>query len=146
MLADLVVMSSANKPIVVVEARARKDTSTAWAQKFVQYYLAERPTTNEQFFVLATLEHIFIWRFQDPNAAADSPTCVLDTNAVIEKLMPDTFQEQVTAQSFETLIHLWLSSLLSMDSSMVESVPPQLFEIGFVDAIQNGSVVSLPTV
>lgn len=145
MLADLVVMSSGNRPVVVVEARARKDTDDNWAKQFVHYYLAERPTPNEQFFLLATLERIFIWKFQ-PGAQIEDPICVLDTHAVVGNMMPQDMESQLTAQSFETVIHIWLSGLLSIDSTIADTVPSQLVDIGFVAAIQNGSVSSVPAV
>jgi hypothetical protein len=141
MLADFVVLSAENKPIVAVEARARKNTSASWAQKYAEEFLAQNAVTEDLFFVLATLEQTYLWPSLHAKGVVPEPSCTINTRRLLGQWMPEE-EQPISALSFETLISGWISSITAEQHSNSATLPYEVVSTGLVDAIRNGKICS----
>src|SRR5216683_2544793 len=144
MQADIAVLDSNGRAVLLVEAKAKTGTSRRWAAEFRRNLAAHGLLPSASYFILATPDHVYLWKGPPNVAEAVEPDYDIDAQAVFasyfEKL--ELGPNEAKGRSFELLVAGWLSDLQRVDT---ERVGPQkngwLVESGLLRALQGGKVV-----
>ncbi len=139
---DLAVYDREGRLALVVEVKAKRDSSPEWAtqmrQNLCEYGLLE----ETRFFLLATPDYFYFWKDGDPKELVPP-----DYSAEAGILLAPYVERggfalrEISSYGLEMLVASWLQSLMIADSE-TQIANPQLrwlFDSGLYDAVRNGS-------
>jgi len=75
---DLVAYDQLGQPILLAEVKSTHGTSNEWAARFRSNLLAHGTLPPAPFFLIATPDHMYFWRQQDPTSEEEPPQFTMD--------------------------------------------------------------------
>ena len=75
---DLVAYDQLAQPILLAEVKSIHGTSKEWAARFRRNLLAHGTLPPAPFFLIATPDHMYFWRQQDPTSKEEPPQFTMD--------------------------------------------------------------------
>jgi hypothetical protein len=139
--ADFIVEAPGRGIQLVVEAKNTTAPSPEWATRFLRNLFVHAAIPRSEYFLLALQDHLYLWRQPSPEAAA--PDFDGDTAAALKPYLQNggVSLDDLNQRTFESLIHAWLSDLVSGVAQESENLR-WLKESGLEDSIRNGTVRS----
>jgi hypothetical protein len=141
---DLSVFDSGGQLAAVVEVKAQRWKSPEWAAEFRRNLLAHGWETRPRFFLIVTLDRIFIWKDAGIDPEIVPPDYIVDAHPVFEPYFEAARldADQIDPFSFEMIVASWLNNLALVRDPAAElpSHEHVFIESGFLDAIRRGNV------
>ncbi|WP_129647324.1 hypothetical protein [Peristeroidobacter agariperforans] len=108
--ADIIVFSKGERPILVVETKAAKETSPTAAARFRRNLVESKMVADVPFLAIAFKTSIFIWRKETPlDAPADFSVPIKPVFQLYLKRLDDS--AFVGEESIQIAVHSWLRDL-----------------------------------
>ncbi len=147
-LVDLVVFDADEKPALLVEIKAKKGASAAWARQMAQLIFEQAEGSQAAYFLLAMPDMFYLW----PNPTETVPRGDAPFTAAPTALLrpfdrghsSSLTDGMVNAFGLELMLSAWLNVLTDERSALLttDEQRPFLEESGLLAAIQGGRVVS----
>lgn len=143
---EIVIYGEDYKLKLIVETKAKPETSAEWAAEFRGNFLHYRVIPRSPYFLLATPGSFFLWTDAETTDETAPPDyCVpvpSSINNYLErlKLAPDTVGKEVWGY----LVKDWLSDIVDFHRSpeTIEADELWLIDTGLYQAIRNGSIAT----
>lgn len=100
--------------IALVEAKNKRGTSPEWAAQLRRNFLAHGGNLRgAEFFLLATPDHVYVWKGAGSEPRPITPTYVVDARPLFDPYFERTglSLEEAGSQAFELAVGAWLSDL-----------------------------------
>jgi hypothetical protein len=137
---DIMVHDRYENLALVIELKPRQGADAQWAAETRQIILQNELSLNAPYFMLATLDHLYLWKGAETFDAI-KPDYVVDAEKVLAPYLRrfNLNLMEVTGNGFELLISTWLEELVKGQPLDVSSnnwlIASQLLE-----KIQHGRV------
>ena len=143
---DLIAYDPLGQPILLAEVRSTHRTSGQWAARYRRNLLAHGTLPRAPFFLIATPEHMYFWRQEDPGQEEKPPHFTLDAT---QQLRPyfERFRQtpaRTGGQALELILFSWLVDLAQSGKSRAEEDPSirWLSESGLLGALRSARIES----
>ena len=143
---DFVAYDDRGQPVLLVEVKSRRQTSDLWAARFRRNLLAHGTLPRAPFFLIATPEHMYFWRQDDPRPNDEPPQFTMDA---ISELKPyfERFKqtpEKTGGQALELILFSWLVDLAESGQlrAKQDSSLRWLSDSGLLDALRSARIES----
>jgi hypothetical protein len=96
-----------------------------------------------EFFLLVTLDHLYVWRNRGSEPVPVEPDAVIESTPLLSPYFEwlGTPAEAVSGPTFESLVGAWLSDLRDPASPAVKAARKHgLARLGLIEAIQGGRI------
>jgi hypothetical protein len=141
---DLVAYDDRGQPVLLVEVKSTHQTSERWAARFRSNLLAHRTLPNAPFFLIATPDHLYFWRQNEPSPNEEPPQFTLNA---IDELKPyfEKFQqapEKTSGQAMQLILFSWLVDLAETGELRAKQNTSLrwLSESGLLDAMKSARI------
>jgi hypothetical protein len=143
---DLVAYDQLGQPILLAEVKSTHGTSNEWAARFRRNLLARGTLPPAPFFLIATPDHMYFWRQQDPTSKEEPPQFTMDATHELKPYF-DRFKqtpEKTGGQALELILFSWLRDLARSGQSRAKEDPSLrwLSESGLLDALRRARIES----
>lgn len=142
--ADIALYGRDGQLMAVVEIKKTLGTSREWAARLRRNMLAHDGFHGVGFFLLATPEHLYLWRPGGGESDPIQPTYEIDGARILQPYFERAGIDpsMISGPAFELVVGAWLSDLVRPDGMSEQLVAEQswLTESGFLRAVRNGRV------
>jgi hypothetical protein len=143
---DLVAYDQLGQPILLAEVKSTHGTSTEWAARYRSNLLAHGTLPRAPFFLIATPDHMYFWRQQDPVSKEEPPQYTLDATHELKPYF-DRFKqtpEKARGQALELILFSWLLDLAESGQLRAKKDPSLwwLSESGLLEALKRARIES----
>jgi hypothetical protein len=140
--ADVVVFSKGKNPVLVVEIKAAKETSSAAAAQFRRSLIENDLVENAPFLLVAFKTTMFLWRKETP--LDDEADFTVPIKPVLQLYLKSLHDEQYAGESIQIAVHSWLRDLAIGIRKPDATFPPDrmLLDSGLYDQMHFGDVRS----
>ena len=138
--ADLVVKSSDDNVVLVVEVKARSHVSDEWASTLRRNLVVHEMVPRATFFLLALKDYFYLWKPGNSKSSAQFDYKI-SANSILDKYLDRLSLADLSDSSLELLLSTWLGDLAN--STISEDEYPEFASIiksGLYDAIKGGSI------
>jgi hypothetical protein len=143
---DLVAYGQFGRPVLLAEVKSSHQTSDRWAARFRGNLLAHGTLPRAPFFLIATPEHMYFWRQEDPNAQDEAPQFTMDATHELKPYFERFNQtpEKTGGQALELIVFSWLLDLAESGQVRANQDPSLrwLSESGLLDALRGARIES----
>jgi hypothetical protein len=110
---DLIAYDQSGQPILLAEVKSTRPTSSQWAARFRRNLLAHGTPPKATFFLIATPEHMYFWKQEDPFPIEEPPHFTMDAARELKSYFERFNQtpEKTRAQALELIVFSWLLDL-----------------------------------
>src|ERR1700685_2957518 len=115
---DLVAYDPKGRVVLLAEAKSRGGTSAQWASKLRRNLLAHGALPPASYFLIATPEHIYLWRqdlLQQGAATYNevAPDFIIDASSELKPYFEKFHQRpsEIGPEEFELLVSSWLNNI-----------------------------------
>lgn len=134
------------EPILLAEVKGTHRTSPQWAARFRRNLLEHGTLPNAPFFLIATPEHMYFWRQEDPLPKEEPPQFTLDAAHELKPYF-ERFQqtpERAGGQALELILFSWLVDLAQSGQLRAKEDPSLwwLSESGLLGALRSARIES----
>jgi hypothetical protein len=128
--------------VLIVDVRARYGTTPEWAAKLRQNLFETGEFPAAEFFLVATPEHMYLWKGVGKDPSLISPTHVFDARSVLKPYSESAGLDEppVHKEVFDMVINFWLSELASWRELSAEDEQSWVKDSGLLAAIKNGRI------
>jgi hypothetical protein len=139
---DFIVRSIDNRPQLVVEVKAKRQSDPAWAASLRRNLFAHAHIPPAPFFLLALPDRFYLWK----DAALDviPPDFDVDASELLSPYVKELSVSlpDLTEQSFEIVIRNWLDDVIANNETnwSKSQATTQLRRSGLYEAIKDGLV------
>jgi hypothetical protein len=141
-IADLAVYNRDGELALVVEVKKKFNASREWATRLRRNILAHGVVPQAKFFLLALPDRFYLWKAGDPADDVGEPEYVIDPAPILQPYFDrlGISAEELSGQSFELLIALWLNEVMHSGQGRVDldSLQSWLYESGLHDELVSG--------
>ncbi|MGO9965688.1 MAG: hypothetical protein ACLPY2_00305 [Bryobacteraceae bacterium] len=143
---DLVAYDQLGEPILLAEVKGIHHTSDQWAARFRRNLLAHGTLPRAPFFLIATPEHMYFWRQEDPAPDEEPPQFTLDATHELKPYFERFNQtpERTGGQALELILYSWLVDLAQSGQLRAKEDPSLrwLSESGLLGALRSARIES----
>ena len=140
-IADLALYSRDGRLIALVEVKNLRGTSREWAAKFRRNLLEHGSLQGARFFILATVDHLYLWEGEQRSASPVPPTYEVD----LEPLLAPYFErsglspQTIHGQTLELIVADWLNDLMRSQGGTADSKAEDwLVRSGLLASVRDG--------
>lgn len=141
---DLIAYHQLGQPILLAEVKSSQRTSDQWAARFRRNLLAHGTLPRSPFFLIATPEHMYFWRQEDPTPKEEPPHFTMDAAHQLKPYFERFKQapEKTGGQALELIIFSWLLDLAQSGNLRARHDPSLrwLSESGLLEALRGARV------
>ena len=141
---DLALYDRSGRLAAVAEVKRMLGTSTEWAAKTRRNMLAHGGLTHAEFFLLVTLDRLYVWKGAGTDPVPTPPTYVADPTAGFAPYFDSAGidPQRVSPNAFELLVSAWLGDVIRSEDPPDEIDRDQgwLVKSGFLDAVRDGRI------
>ena len=142
----MVAYDQSGKAILLAEVKNTYRTSDQWAARFRRNLLAHGTLPKTRFFLIATPEHMYFWRQEDPAPEEEGPHFTMDAAHELKPYFERFKQtpEKTGGQALELILFSWLLDLAQSGQVRAELDPSLrwLSESGLLEALRNARIES----
>lgn len=116
---DIVVYSSDQNLLLVVEIKGTPKSDEHWAAKLRRNLIAHGEVPAAPYFLLVASDHLYLWE-NEVSSEAVLPSCSADTRTVLQKYLPkwqNTQHGAVSGRGLELAVRSWLNELTTTDGN-----------------------------
>src|SRR5260221_7188043 len=139
---DYAVFGRNGQLAVVVEAKNKRQVTSAWAAAWFRNYLADRRTAPP-FVVLATPSRVYVWN--TVKASSGTPAAETDARRLFSAYLSSSITDptKLSGAGLELVVGAWLRDLSQQlwQPSDPEDVAA-LVDTGLLKAVENGRIVT----
>lgn len=143
-IADLVAYDHDGQIALIVEAKSRTNTSSAWATEMRRNIFAHGSMPASRYFMLALPDKLYLWKNAGLDPKLVEPTYEINSapffKAYYEKARLNP--SELGGKTFELIVTSWINELIQ--SGVPDSIPQEqrnlLISSGLPSALQGGSV------
>jgi hypothetical protein len=143
---DLIAYDRFGQPILLVEVKSTRRTSDQWAARFRRNLLVHGTLPRAPFFLIATPEHMYFWRQDDPTPDEEPPQFTLDAAHELQPYFERFNQtpESTSGQALELILFSWLVDMAQSGQLRAKEDPSLrwLSESGLLGALQSARIES----
>ncbi len=143
---DLVAYDQFGRPVLLAEVKSAHRTSGQWAARFRENLLAHGTLPKAPFFLIATPEHMYFWRQEDPISREEAPQFTMDATRELRPYFErfDQTPEKTGGQALELILFSWLLDLAESGQVRANQDPSLrwLAESGLLDALRGARIES----
>jgi hypothetical protein len=145
---DFVAYDQLGQPVLLVEVKSTHQASDLWAARFRRNLLAHGTLPRAPYFLIATPEHMYFWRQDDPSPKEERPQFTLDATNELKPYFERFKQtpEKASGQALELILFSWLVDLAQSGQlrAKQDSSLGWLSESGFLDALSSARIELSP--
>ena len=145
---DLVAYDPFGQPILLAEVKSTHRDSDVWATQFRRNLLAHGTLPKAPFFLIATPDHLYFWRQEDPSTGEEPPQFTMDATRELKPYFERFKQtpEKTGGQVLELILFSWLVDLAQSGEARAKQDPSLnwLSESGLLDALRSARIESSP--
>lgn len=110
---DFIAYNREGQVVLLAEAKSRRGTSEQWAAGLRTNMLAHGVLPWAKYFLIATPDHLYLWRQNSPNPAEGLPEFAIDAGIVFAPYFQKLNQEptNIGPGAFELIVLAWLTDL-----------------------------------
>jgi hypothetical protein len=143
---DLAAYDRLGQPILLAEVKSIRQTSGQWAARFRRNLLAHGTLPRAPFFLIATPEHMYFWRQEDPASNEEPPQFTLDAAHELKPYFERFKQapDKTGGRALELILFSWLVDLAQSGQSRAQEDPSLrwLSESGLLGALRSARIES----
>ena len=143
---DLAAYNQLGRPVLIAEVKSLRQTSGQWAARFRKNLLAHGTLPDAPFFLIATPEHMYFWRQENPAATEEAPQFTLDATGQLKPYFERFHQtpEKAGGQTLELIVFSWLLDLAQSGQARADDDPSLqwLSESGLLEALRGAHIAS----
>lgn len=139
-IADMVVKSSEDNVVLIVEVKARSQVTDEWASTLRRNLVTHQLVPNTAFFLLALKDYFYLWKPNSSNISAKFDYKI-PASSVLDKYLGSLSLADISGFSLELLVSAWLGDLAN--SQISEDEYPEFASIiksGLYEAIKGGAI------
>lgn len=145
---DFVAYDQLGQPVLLAEVKSTHRTSDLWAARFRRNLLAHGTLPRAPFFLIATPDHMYFWRQEDPSSKEEPPQFTMDATRELKPYF-DRFKqtpETTGGQALELILFSWLVDLAQSGQLRAKQDPSLrwLSESGLLEALRSARIESSP--
>ncbi|HZT31429.1 MAG TPA: hypothetical protein VFA33_16185 [Bryobacteraceae bacterium] len=143
---DLVAYDHLGQPILLAEVKSTHRASDQWAARFRRNLLAHGTLPRAPFFLIATPDHMYFWRQEDPTSKEEPPQFIMDATQELKPYFERFNQspEKTGGRALELILFSWLLDLAQSGQSRAKQDPSirWLSESGLLEALRSARIES----
>jgi hypothetical protein len=139
-IADLVVKSSDDNVVLVVEVKARSQVSDEWASTLHRNLLVHGLVPNSAYFLLALPDFFYLWN-PGRQVRSDKFDYKVPSQKILSRYLDKDSLPALSGSSLELVLSAWLGDI--MNSVIRKDEYPEfnwIFESGLYLSIKGGAV------
>jgi hypothetical protein len=145
-IADLVGYDKEGNLALIVEVKARTNTSSDWAAKLRQNILADGLIPFSRYFMILLPDKLYLWKNIDRNSELSEPTFEIDSKPFFSPYFKKAHvnPEEIGADSFELIASSWVNQLVIL--GITEELPSEerksLVDSGLLATLKGGRIAT----
>lgn len=141
---DLALYDRSGRLTAIAEVKSKLGTSSDWAAKTRRNMLAHIRLTPAEFFLLVTLDRLYVWKGTGTDPVPTPPTYEADPRAGFAPYFnrAGIDPQHVSPDAFELLVGAWLVDVIHSENDPEETGSDQgwLIQSGFLNAVRDGRI------
>ena len=138
--ADLVVKSSDETIVLIVEAKTRSNVTDEWASTLHRNFVLHNMIPKSAYFLLALTDYFYLW---NPRLSVESDKFdyKIPSHTILSRYLGKHLLTELSKSSLELLLSAWLGELTNFEISKGEY--PEfawITESNLYDSIKGGAV------
>ncbi len=139
---DISIYDKNDRLTVIGEVKRRSGLPVSWASRLRYNLLSENDVAKTDYFLIALLDHFYLWKGIDSPLKLRPPDFVGDTMPILDSYLQRTHLNYLTiaGEVYEEVVLWWLDDLISgVWSAYPNDIRVSwIFDSGLFDAIRNG--------
>ena len=141
---DLALYDRRGRLTAVAEVKRKLGTSAEWAAKTRRNMLAHGGLTHPEFFLLVTVDRLYVWKGAGTDPVPTPPTYEADPTAGFAPYFDRAGidPQRISPYAFELLVGAWLGDVIRSEDTSEEIGSDQgwLVQSGFLKAVRDGRI------
>ncbi len=143
---DIIVKSEGEEPVAIVEIMNRRELTPAVAQQIRRNLLVHGLARQIGFFLLLSQDRGYVWTPLSRDSVDSPPDGEFSMHEVVNYYLPvDDPHRRFQKPELELIVMQWLGKLATNGNLPYSTEPERVLgELGFVNAVRDGSVLVEP--
>jgi hypothetical protein len=145
---DFIAYDDLGQAVLLVEVKGGHETSELWAARFRRNMLAHGRLPAARFFLIATPEHMYFWRQDEPLQREEPPQFTLDATKELKSYFEKSglTPTKTSGQALELIVFSWLNDIALSGESRAkqDSSLRWLSESGLLKALRRSRIELSP--